>query len=943
MTDSEKNLLDIVDEALSLDPEKRTEWLQQACGNDPKLRAEVESLLDFEQQGAEFLQVGEPVTDVGATSLGANSSRQIVNDLQPRTRLGDYLIEEQIGAGGMGVVYRARQLSLSRTVALKVLPAGMRNMPKALARFRREVEAAARLQHDNIVAVHTAGEDIGTSYYSMELIEGPSLGQILDHLRQQPVPELGTHSTTNRSEPGEGEVVTELPAWTRQLLQPNLTAESARVNVAVSPTPTRQAGDYFDVVATLLAGVADGLAYAHQKNVVHRDIKPSNLLLSEDRRLHISDFGLARIATDPSMTQTGEFVGTPYYMAPEQVEPSAGSVDGRTDIYALGATLYEMLTLAKPHPGENRDQVLSGILHETPQAPRRLNNRVPKDLETICLKALEKEPSHRYRSAREFAADLRRFVEQLPIAARRSGLPARALKWCQRHRSMAASLLVALSLIVLATVLAYRAHELDRKKDQAELQRDVVTARAGQIEKDLQVARMAVDFAQQTEQQRVFQQALVAAMQGDQATVKEALSEAERTQASAERLHILRAQLAMFSASFQDSLDELNAAVKLMPDSVAAYSLLAETYARIDQPNLSLKYLKKTNTLEPTSVEDLILKGRMESYINAETAEHTLNQAIDLDRQNIAARLIRGAIRAQRAYDTCDASHAGRALEDLDLASKLLDETPYLLSQFMSAHLTAAAAQEAIGNLKARDDQLAQAGVIAEKLAKFKDDYESHRWRAYYFQRIGDLDKAIEEWRAIDDKTIGYLIMTLYRAGRFEEALAACDEYGETATTGTAEFCHSFVMAAVCSTVEELIADFDFDAMTSRDRDALVRSTHILWCLAGMPVRAVEEIQRIDVDDQVTSRNSSRYSYWNREITAEEYLEGVSDSRYEQARAHFVIGMQRLAEGHRASARQHFEDSVAYRFDYSFFTAMCNALLSQMTRDPTWPNWIEDR
>ncbi len=940
MADRDKRVLDLVDEVLSIAPALRADWLDTACDGDSRLRAEVEALLDFEGTGEDLLPVDESSAHARlATLLITNSSQSQVSEPRVGTQLGDYLIEKQIGVGGMGVVYQARQLSLNRTVAVKVLPASMRNMPKALARFRREVEAAARLQHDNIVAVHSAGEDAGTAYYSMDFIDGPSLGQILSNLRHDPVPELDTRATPGRST-GESEPSEEIPAWAKHLLRPISTYESARQPVTNSPTPSSPPANYFDVVATLLAGVADGLEYAHRKNVVHRDIKPANLLLSEDGRLHISDFGLARTATDPSMTQTGEFVGTPYYMAPEQVAPGASRVDGRTDVYALGATLYEMLTLAKPHPGDSRDQVLSAILHETPLPPRRLNHRVPRDLETICLKALETGSSQRYQSAGEFAADLRRFVEHLPIAARRSGVPTHVMKWCRRHRSMSASLLFAFSLIVLATVLAYRAHDLDRKIDQAQQQRDDVTARASQIEKDLLEAQEAVDFAQQTEQQRVFQEALVAAMQGDQDAVKDALQEAERLQAPDERLHILRAQLAMFSASFQDSLDELHAALKLVPNSVAACSLLAETYARVDQPSLSLKYHRKVKTLEPTSVEDLILKGRMESYLDAEIAEQTLDSAIRLDRQNIAARLIRGAIRAQRAYDTCDAGHAERALEDLQLASNLLDETPYLLSQFMNAHLTAAAAYDAGGDVEDRDNQLKHAGRIAAKLAAFENDYESHRWRAFYFERVGELDKAIEQWQAIDDKTIGYLIMLLYRVARFDDALAACDEYGASSNSGTAEFCHSFVTAAIADSPEELIADFRLDALTSRDRDAVLRSTHILWCLAGMPDRANAEIETIDTTDQVTTRNASRLGFWKRELTAEEYLNSVSHSRYEQARAHFVIGIQRLSEGQRSVARQHFETSIAYRFDYSFFHAMSNALLSQMSRDPQWPRWI---
>ncbi len=177
-------------------------------------------------------------------------------------------------------------------------------------------------------------------------------------------------------------------------------------------------GDYFDTVARMIADVADALEHAHQQGVIHRDIKPSNLLLSVSGRLSVNDFGLARMLEKPGMTVTGEFLGTPAYMSPEQITAGRIPVDHRTDIYSLGATLYELLTLRCPFAGTGRDQVLAQIVQKEPKPPRQVNRRVPVDLETICLKALEKDPDRRYQSARQLAEDLRRHVQRFAIHAR---------------------------------------------------------------------------------------------------------------------------------------------------------------------------------------------------------------------------------------------------------------------------------------------------------------------------------------------------------------------------------------------------------------------------------------------------------------------------------------------------------------------------------------------
>src|SRR5262249_34780189 len=314
----------------------------------------------------------------------------------PLQRLGDFELVREIGRGGMGIVYEARQVSLNRKVALKVLGPGLGLTSRAIDRFRHEAEAAARLHHTHIVPIYATGANDDVHYYAMELIEGPSLDRVLKHLR------------------GPGDAVPTALAQT--------TDHESNINVAqeagLSGSSLSSGGAYFDNVARMVAGVADALDYAHQQGVIHRDIKPGNLLVSPDGRLSLNDFGLARMLEQPGMTMTGEFVGTPLYMAPEQIAAGRVPVDHRADVYSLGATLYEMLTLQPPFRGERRDQVIAQVLQKEPAAPRRINAKIPVDLETICLKAMDKDPDRRYQSAGQMAEDLRRYVNRFAISAR---------------------------------------------------------------------------------------------------------------------------------------------------------------------------------------------------------------------------------------------------------------------------------------------------------------------------------------------------------------------------------------------------------------------------------------------------------------------------------------------------------------------------------------------
>jgi serine/threonine protein kinase len=370
---------------------------------------------------------------------GSNGKR----DPGPK-RLGDFELIRELGRGGMGVVYEARQISLKRRVALKVLPPAIGLTQQARRRFEREAQAAAKLHHTNIVPVHAIGEDEGHHFYAMDLIEGQSLDHGLRQLVNEGSNALLAETVTRAA--------SELPR------QPRSSRES-------KPTMTRggdsstSLGDtsagsrpWFDAVAKLIAEVAAALDYAHGRGVIHRDIKPANLMLSSEGRLCITDFGLARIVQEPGMTVSGSFLGTPAYMSPEQIAAGRVRLDHRTDVYSLGGVLYEMLTLQRPFVGESREEVLSAIMAKDPRSPRKLNGKIPQDLETICLKAMEKDPDRRYATAGEFAHDLKQYVQGGLIAARRAGPLRRARKMIRRHPIAAVT---AMAAIVVALIGSY--------------------------------------------------------------------------------------------------------------------------------------------------------------------------------------------------------------------------------------------------------------------------------------------------------------------------------------------------------------------------------------------------------------------------------------------------------------------------------------------------------
>jgi serine/threonine protein kinase len=347
--------------------------------------------------------------------------------------LGDFRIVREIGRGGMGIVYEAEQRSLGRRVALKVLPFAATMDPRQLQRFRHEAQAAALLHHPNIVPVYFVGCERGVHFYAMQLIEGASLADALAAQRDahhvaaphtpeataayHPAPEA--HAAQGAHRAHDAHRAHEAP-----------TAPVA----ALSTEPGRRGRDYYRRAAELAAQAADALEYAHAMGVVHRDVKPANLLLDARGHLWVTDFGLARFGPDAGLTVSGDLLGTLRYMSPEQALARHGLVDHRTDVYSLGATLYELLTLRPAVGGADKQETLRRIAFEEPTAPRKLDRSIPVELETVTLKCLAKNPAERYATAAELADDLRRWLADQTIKAKPPSLRQRAAKWARRHQ-----------------------------------------------------------------------------------------------------------------------------------------------------------------------------------------------------------------------------------------------------------------------------------------------------------------------------------------------------------------------------------------------------------------------------------------------------------------------------------------------------------------------------
>jgi len=451
------------------------------AGRRPQRGAFVARFPDLADELAPFLDALDMVH--GARPLlHSSTGRRPAADPPPIEPLGDFRIEREIGRGGMGVVYEAVQMSLGRRVALKVLPFAAALDAKQLQRFQNEAQAAAQLHHTNIVPVYAVGCERGVHYYAMQLIEGQNLADVIAHLRPKDsapgLPPTGPPET-----PAAG---ARAPT--------TLTGAAAHLS---TQRASRSAG-FYRTAARLAAQAAEALEHAHQVGVIHRDVKPANLMVDVRGNLWVTDFGLAQFHNRAGLTRTGDLLGTLRYMSPEQAAGQGTPLDPRTDVYSLGATLYELLTLEPVFGGADHARLLREILYDEPRPLRAIDRSVPPELETIVLKAVSKSPTDRYATAQEFADDLHRFLDNQPIRARRPTLAQRGRKWAQRHPSVLIWFAVVLCLLTAGSLVSNGMLQQEKKNtelayENEKKQAEEARVQAERAEKLLQIARDAVD------------------------------------------------------------------------------------------------------------------------------------------------------------------------------------------------------------------------------------------------------------------------------------------------------------------------------------------------------------------------------------------------------------------------------------------------------------------
>lgn len=386
--------------SLELPEAEREAYLRRECGGDQELLEEALALAAHDRDAPDDF-IAPPIPEL-QTPLGIE--------------LGDFVLQRELGRGAMGVVYLARQPSLEREVAVKVLTLGLTSTAISVERFHREARAAARLDHPNIVRVFADGHSENTHWFAMEYVQGHSLDEEIRRLRGE-------------SSRPEG--------------SPRL--------------PSPREPEHITTIARLVAEAASALAHAHSRGVVHRDVKPSNLLLTPELQLKLVDFGIARDESLGSMTKSDQLIGSAPYMSPEQARILHTGVDHRTDVYSLGVVLYELLTLRRPYTGSTSHEVLLRLSSHEPTPLSRLNERVPRDLALICQHAMSKRPEDRYQTAAAFADDLRRFLRHEAIRARPPSAFARTKRLVQRRRGLCVGLGTALLAVCLAVWFTHRA------------------------------------------------------------------------------------------------------------------------------------------------------------------------------------------------------------------------------------------------------------------------------------------------------------------------------------------------------------------------------------------------------------------------------------------------------------------------------------------------------
>ena len=746
-------------------------------------------------------------------------------------QVGDYRILCEIGRGGMGVVYEAEQQALGRRVALKVLPRTSAGDRSSQVRFQREAKAAARMHHTNIVPVFDVGQDGEHLYYAMQLIHGQGLDLVIGDLKRLRAQSTAAPATDRV--PQDRSIAASLAAG--QFAKENLAAvgpddpdatdafEGSAPSSAMLPgqsdistaSSNRQA--YFRSVAQIGVQTAAALSYAHSRAIIHRDIKPGNLILDTTGNVWVTDFGLAKTG-DSAMTHTGDILGTIRYMSPERFR---GQCDVRADVYALGMTLYELLTLKPAYSSGDRLKLIELIRQTEAASPRSSDARIPRDLETIVMKAIDKDPKRRYQSADEMAEDLQRFVNDEPIKARRIGSVERFGRWCRRNPAVASLMAAALVLMAVGTALstwqavvatlaradlAAKNAELAQEHAKVEARNKELAAEQAKVEARFELAQKAIALFHTG----VSEDALLKNAEFKELRTK-LLKEAAGFYADLEKLLArqtdIKSRKALAAAYFQ--LGELTDKIGSKPEALAAHrkALALRRELAVAQGDLEAR-MDVARSLDKVGLL-LGATGDPAGALAALAEQRDLAERLEAEHPSDAVRSVlahsHNSIGFVHVYYTGKPERAlSECAKALAIWQKLADANPaetnfqreLAISHHYSGYMfsdTGKSAEALVSYRKAlairekladanpavptfqRDlaSSLNNIGIVLERTGKPEEALTAWRKVLVIFQRLADANPAVTEFQDHLAGVYGNLAVVLTQTGKTEESLAA--------------------------------------------------------------------------------------------------------------------------------------------------------------------------
>jgi serine/threonine protein kinase len=884
----------------------RAAFLEEACGGDSKLRADVEGLLAASGRAGEFMR-----RPAAAVAAGITASYEPLAE-GPGTQVGPYKLKEQIGEGGMGLVFVAEQQGpVRRKVALKIIKPGM-DSKQVIARFEAERQALAMMDHQNIAKVFDAGTtETGRPYFVMELVHGVPITEFCDANQLTP----------------------------RERLE-------------------------------LFVPVCQAIQHAHQKGIIHRDIKPSNVLITmyDDKPVaKVIDFGVAkaieqRLTEKSVYTQFGALVGTFEYMSPEQAEMNAFGVDTRSDIYALGVLLYELMTGTTPLERRRLreaayTEIVRLIKEEEPQRPSvRLSTSVTRskvaaarktepakltrlmrgELDWVVMRCLEKDRSRRYDTASGLAKDVERYLKDEPVEARPPSAWYRVRKLARRHRTALAVAGVVAAVVVLGTGVSLW---------QAKLARESESARIAEKDRhDRDLAR-AIDHERR---QHALERATEAAFSGDLDKARKAIVEAQKAGVAADQVYWLQGVVLYQRGKLQDAIKEFEASLELKK-SAAALGMLARTHIAtiLTSPKAFERYdqaLAELCTITPVTPEDYMCRGFAFTFAASDRSVADLDKAIEL-RDSPLARAFRAWTLGFIALETQDPRVYQRALDDIRAAKKRLPDTPVVQYTSCMAHLMAAAFYAEARQFEKQAAALAVAKDDAQALVH--QPVSSHVMAAVrYFEAVGEEEAALKllEQACRRDETrdlVTQYALALYRQNRVEEALNVVDD-GRQPANWWVQFLRIYLLAEVHGPDKAYQA---FQDLASRDPDVLRLNVRVHQPLLFFGKRTeAAKLRTVEHPGYAESPEGRLRlaEYIAGTLSEGELLKprGEPLSQLGLCQAHLWIGMVRLSDGDRNAARESFEKCVATRWPSTWIKQLARAFLARMDHDPEWPKWI---